>query len=361
MVRIDSPTSTAIRFLRFPLIVLVVFIHNRFVEVRYSGHAETLYVSAWAEYVRTIISTIIARPAVPLFFLISGYLLYSKNPTQSQNIVAKAKTIAAPYITWTILSLGFFGLAQNLQVTKPFFSNQTNLIGNFKGVDWIDAFAGRFTDRAPYPFIYQFWFLRDLFILNIIFPAIKVLCEKISAVFLTLLVVLWFTGFSLHLVPMEAAFFFSVGCLLARRNVTISCLAKIPLSGISAAYIALIALQIYSNAKADSLVCKINILIGAIFILKMSILLLQNQSIRSKSIKLESYAFFVYASHEPLLTILRKLSVRMIPQNSLTVLTLYFFVAGLTITLSLLTGKLIRTVFPKIYGLLTGERTFKFS
>lgn len=69
--------SKVISFLRFPLIVAVVFIHSQPHEVIIGGISlvDSNNLNTYT-YVNFLISGVIARVAVPLFFFISGFLFF---------------------------------------------------------------------------------------------------------------------------------------------------------------------------------------------------------------------------------------------------------------------------------------------
>ena len=71
--------SESINMLRFPLAILVVFVHVFGADVDVSVlHASGLTGLAVYDYIRLFFSVVIARSAVPIFFIISGYLLFLK-------------------------------------------------------------------------------------------------------------------------------------------------------------------------------------------------------------------------------------------------------------------------------------------
>lgn len=75
---VDENVSKRIISLRFLLIVFVIFIHNNPTEVNFADGTEIYTIPIYVNIIRELISNIIARTAVPLFFLISGFLLYTK-------------------------------------------------------------------------------------------------------------------------------------------------------------------------------------------------------------------------------------------------------------------------------------------
>ena len=75
--------------LRFPLAILVVFVHsfgadNDIVQL----HACGLTGAAVYDYVRLFCSVVIARSAVPIFFIISGYLFFLKVEEYGKQVYA---------------------------------------------------------------------------------------------------------------------------------------------------------------------------------------------------------------------------------------------------------------------------------
>lgn len=65
--------------LRFPLAILVVFVHGFRADIDITElHASSFTDAAVYDYIRVFFSVVIARSAVPIFFIISGYLLFLK-------------------------------------------------------------------------------------------------------------------------------------------------------------------------------------------------------------------------------------------------------------------------------------------
>jgi surface polysaccharide O-acyltransferase-like enzyme len=151
----------------------VVFIHNTLNKgVTFSDGTQIFEVPLYVAKIKELAGAFTGI-AVPLFFLISGFLLYIKEPKFLENLNKKCRTILLPYILWAILVTIFLFTAQSFSFTKPYFA--TNIVRDFKIIDWIDVFVGKFTAVRgyQYPLVYQFWFLRDLFVLNLLFVIIK--------------------------------------------------------------------------------------------------------------------------------------------------------------------------------------------
>ncbi len=353
---INSKLSKRIISLRFLLIIFVVLIHNNITEIKFSGSNLLIERSKYVEVVINLFSNIIARVAVPLFFLISGYLLYLKESKFSSVLRKKTKTILLPYLIWNILVVIFFFTAQSFSFTKLYFANPQNIIRNFGFIDWIDIFVGKFTERAPYPIVYQFWFLRDLFILNLLFLIIKKAVDIFPIGILVLSLVLWLSGINIYIVSTEALLFFTLGYYIVKFSLDIKSIDSIKIIDISVIYLITIIVELFFP-KSFVIIHNVNIIMGSVFFIKLTYYFVQNEKVYNVLAWLEGFAFFVYAFHEPTLTIFKKLSVRIIPMHDSLILLQYFGVAILGISISLILGVFLKKTFPKIYAVLTGGRT----
>ena len=101
--------SESINMLRFPLAILVVFVHGFGADIDVSElHASGLTGLAVYDYIRLFFSVVIARSAVPIFFIISGYLLFRKVEEYSKQVyVGELKkrwhSLVIPHLSWNVL------------------------------------------------------------------------------------------------------------------------------------------------------------------------------------------------------------------------------------------------------------------
>ena len=115
----DELQSKTIAFLRFPLIVGVVLIHCYYKELPIGG----VKVPVMDEYpiyklIADLFSQVLARTAVPLFFLISGYLFFYKSsfswPMYGSKLRKRAQTLLLPYLFWNGALVGLHLLIELL-------------------------------------------------------------------------------------------------------------------------------------------------------------------------------------------------------------------------------------------------------
>ncbi|MDR3284102.1 MAG: acyltransferase family protein, partial [Treponema sp.] len=310
---IDGQLSKRINSLRFLLIVFVVFIHSGITEEGLAGRNITVEIPIYVAKIQIIVSDIISRVAVPLFFLISGFLLYAKEPKFSTVLKKKSRTLLLPLLLWNLLFVLVYFLMQNLSFTKAFFnSSAEDLIHNYSLLDWIDVFVGKFTARREYnfPFDYPLWFIRDLYILVILFIGIKKAIDKFPFGTFIVFFILWITNITIYIISPEALFFFSLGYYIVKYSLKVNKIDSIKIYELSIIYITTILIELFFNEYVP-IIHKINIIIGCMFFLKISLYFVKNVKLYAALVWLEKYEFIVYAIHAFILPQLLKLSIKL--------------------------------------------------
>tara|TARA_R110002072_G_scaffold154386_3_gene304200 strand:+ start:1032 stop:2177 length:1146 start_codon:yes stop_codon:yes gene_type:complete len=157
-----------IRFLRPVLILLVCAVHIPYIagytsETTALGSPQTLF--------SVYLKDVIARGAVPLLTVISGYLaFYSfKKYSYKSFLLKKIQTLLIPFIVFNLIT--FFGLYTLATLSG---NNAGNINSIQTAKDFISAIFG--FNRLPInPPLY---FLRDLFIISIFAPLINIIVKK---------------------------------------------------------------------------------------------------------------------------------------------------------------------------------------
>jgi hypothetical protein len=352
---IDSTLSKRIHSLRFLLIVLVVFIHNIVIErgINFADGTQTFFVPVYVFKIKEFVGTFTCA-AVPLFFIISSLLLYSKEIKFTDNVKKKCKTILLPYFLWITLEIIFRLVMQNFSFAKPYIAN---LITDFSVWDWLGAFTGKsgFFAADGLPLNGPFWFLRDLFILNIFFLVIKKVIDAFPAGSFILFFILWIGEINIHIVGSGALFFFALGYYIVKYNIDYKKLDHIKIYDIGIMYSITIILRLFFADKIPVIHC-INALIGVLFLIKCSNYFIMNEKIYRLLLELEKQQFFVYAAHGVFLTILIKLSSKIMPMNGGWLLIHYFGICVLCIILLTVIGMFFRKVLPKMFSIMNGGR-----
>ena len=200
-----------IRQLRLPMIILVTFAHS------YGGVEEgySLLTSDWNtyEFLKLLISQTLVKVAVPVFFIISGYLFFANVKqwdflTYKQKMIRRIETLLIPYMVWNVL------MAIKLR------SFSWNMFWAYwcpagTQIDWL-GHEQLMTAPANMPL----WFLRDLMVISLFTPIIYIGVRRLGWWLLALLTPLYLSGICTFTPGLSAyaVYFFPLGASLSIRQ-----------------------------------------------------------------------------------------------------------------------------------------------
>ncbi len=356
---IDKVSSVRLSMLRFPLIVGVVFIHTYGNEVVLSnstmGVTSTSYL---IDFIRNLFSEGIARIAVPLFFLLSGYFFflnfYYSAENYSKKVKSRISTLLIPFLFWNAFTLLLLALAQYLPATQPFFSEKSDPISTFGVFDYLNAIFG--LNRSPIS--YQFWFIRDLIVMSLLAPAIYLILKKVPRIFFLVIFTLWFFKLWPIYVPSVAAFaFFYAGAYFAHTNISLFTLDRFGFL-LTVFYLGILLVDTMTkDYMLNSYIHNIGILLGIVSMLFVSKFIVGLNVARNALLWAGGCSFFVFAVHEPMLRVVQKISYKVLaPSTDMAVLSLYFLIPTLVIISSMLLYVSIKSIAPKFLQLISGGR-----
>ena len=220
MSAISNESSIRLRLLNFPLIIGVVYIHAYSTTIDLAGVSlGPSHLNYLTDFVRTLISQGLARIAVPLFFLMSGYFFFLGCSWSwrgyARKLAARARTLLLPYMFWTILVVAVHFLGLSIQPVKEYFDGDLALLSQFSAFDLTNTIFG-FT-RAPVA--YHFWFIRDLMLLMLCSPLIILLVRYVAWPFLGGVFWLWISaGWPIYTPDAVGVLFFSLGIYMAMKE-----------------------------------------------------------------------------------------------------------------------------------------------
>ena len=353
--RLNSELSERILILRFPLMLGVVFIHAYDPSI---GRGVGLQYEGWAGLVITYISVGIAAVSVPLFFLISGYLFfYGFTATPAgfcSKILKRGRSLLIPLVFWNVLCIVIFGIAQAIPATRQYSSGRSAPIATFTLFDYVNAIIG--VNREP--IAYQFWFVRDLMLLMLLSPLVYFLLKKVPWLFLSAVAIWWSldTVWSMPVLSRESILFFSIGCLLGLRAIDLRVVDKVAV--LSWFFLPLsIADALTKHLVMSGQIHRLSELCGIFSVLCLTKYVRQVPASRNALAALSASSFFLFASHEPLLTVVRKLSYRPFPSPSQTVVLALYFADTLVVTgLCVAAYYACSKAMPHVTGMITGGR-----
>lgn len=362
--------SKTISFLRFPLIVGVVLIHSHFDEVVING-VDLTKGGNFPVYTMSsfLISGIFSAIAVPLFFLISGFLFFHGVITFTgqiylQKLKKRVRSLLIPYLFWNLLVITFFFLSQTF--LPGLMSGNNKMICDYSISDWIWAFWNtnminslNNIDLGAYPICFQFWFIRDLMVVMLFSPVVYLLVKRLRKYAVLCLGILWGFSWWFDVVGFNsgAFFFFSAGAYFSIYRKSFLTLLKpiLPMAVISYGLIVMVELC-FKGQVWCSYLHNIGILVGIVLVIALSARFIKTEEWRANSFLSDS-SFFIYAYHAMPLAFGVKILFKLLqPRTDGMILGLYLLCPAVTILIGLALYYLLQKYFPKVTSVITGGR-----
>lgn len=373
---IDQQSSQRLNLLRFPAIVGVVYIHAYGTTVISAGTTFGLaQTNGLTDFIRNLISQGLARIAVPLFFLMAGYLFFANfrwsKRTYVHKLRTRLRTLLVPMVFWGCLGLALVALVQALPSIQviPYFIAKDDLVAQYTPMQYLNAILG----LRWYPFAYHFWFIRDLIILVLLAPVIAVLLRFAALPYLALVFVCWVSGvwplpepvilgrvlggWPIILPAAMGLFFFSAGALCGLKGQSLFAFDRYGPKILMLYLPILLADAFWYQAWFNMYLHRVGLVVGVAGALYATKLLLPCQRLQQVLIRLGGASFFVYAAHEPLLGITRTLAFKYLPLDwPYTMLLLYLFIPLLVMAPLVLLHRLLLAHCPRVLAMITGGR-----
>ena len=370
----DSTLSQVITALRFPLIVLVLFVHSNFKGVSFAwDNALKASFSLPIGNINLSLGTFIdfisgslAPLANPFFFFISGLLFFHCRQFTRKVYINKIRhrlqSLLIPYILWNLLFLLIIAIGSSLRpgwtaiIDKP-LSNFT--IKDYLLIFWDTSLIGQKGGLAT-PIDIPLWFVRNLMVLSLVSPfiytTIHFLSRRHKSLALFMLIIFLY---AIHYLPDQwegwgqSLLFFSLGATFTILKWDVTKLFKpYGIYGIIGACLFYWA-QLANLMYAALIVTIISL---TTYIIERR----QQQGLTSKLIPniLTDSSFFIYAAHTlPQGIILWSLKLEWLPITGATsALIVYFLSPVILTTVCLLSFILLRRISPISLYFLTGGR-----
>jgi len=348
-----------IKVLSFFLVVLVVIVHSY--NTGFNADPEGLHsISGINGFIQEFICQGLNRIASPLFFIISGYLFFVNISGSAGDFIRKARkrffTLIIPYVFWSVWGIVLYLFLQAVLPASVSFSK--GLIAHYNPGEILYTI---FLDPVPY----QLWYVRDLILFVILSPVLYYLLKYLKFFLVVLLIMTWLFDVNFVVFKNQSLLFFSLGAyiswyagdLVARKSTQVVIVASSLWILINLVKTILIYND-YQDLNVLLVLHKAGIAAG-ITAINFSYNLFFNDEekiLKLKYFGIVSFSFFLFASHEPVCTILKK-GLLMISGTGETALFIVFLIApALTIALCLAIGYALKRHLPKFYGTITGWR-----
>ena len=244
----------------------------------------------------------------------------------------------------------FYFVFQQLPVVSEYFTNPENVVADWNFSGWLRAYGVTVIS----PLLYPLWFLKYLFLMNVLSKVYLVVIKKFPVLSLAVLLGAWFCLHNYS--EVQAAVFWGLGCFLVVKQPDFEKLLKKKWL-IAAGYVLLLTLDTVLQDKVpNDLINKLCILWGIVFwFVRMTEF--KSEKFSRVLIKLSGFAFSIYLFHEMNTFILKKLSAKLLPQTALMQLVEYLGIPVVIFVYCLVLSILMKRFLPKVYGLVTGNRS----
>ena len=349
---------TKIKVLSFFLVVLVVFVHSYNIGVR-MGTWEGQTTLGINYFLQEFFCNGFNRIASPLFFIISGYLFFVNITGKRDDFIRKVKkrfiTLIIPYLFWSLWGILFYWILQTLPETKMLFTK-----GLIKEYGLQKLLNTIFLDPIPY----QLWYVRDLTVFAILSPIIYLIIKYLKIYAVLFFMVMWFYDFHFVVFRSQSILFFVLGAFISTKNEWFLKPGPPHRVWIFTPFWILILLfktwLVYSGSDDTLLLTtlhKIAIVFGVLSIHCIYDTLFRNVELAKKNaFKIVSFSFFLFASHEPIITVFKKGFFLMTGDGEIASFVIFLAAPMLTILLCLLVGYYLKRLAPNFYGTITGWR-----
>lgn len=369
---IDEIQSKAIDWLRFPLIIAVVFIHmNPKVNMKEVDYTN-LSMNNIYSIIGTLGSKLLPSIAVPTFFLFSGYLFFYKLKewnleVYQHKIKSRIKTLMIPYLMWNIIPVIVYTLFRILKYNNNGWEYLQEVFSHgFFSIFWDYHTWGKGENilgwaTASYgPFNLPLWFLRDLIVVTLLSPLVYYFVKYTKfygILFLSILYCfkIWLTipGFSV-----KAFFFFSFGAyfsIYAKNMVAEFRKVKWLWSILALVSVGLSLFFVGTKINRYSIITYV--IFGTITAINIASYLIEYGKVTLNNTLAKS-TFFIYATHTSLILSLVNGTYDSYfkPTSDIAAILKYLIVPLLTTGVCLGLFFLMKRYTPKALTFLTGSR-----
>ncbi|MBL7826468.1 MAG: acyltransferase [Saprospiraceae bacterium] len=358
--------SQKIRVVSLLCMVMVVMVHAYNLPERYL-HAMSMVQAPMTlnNFLQLFLGNGFSRFAIPLFFMISGYLNFPKPDVPYRDVAWKRfRTVFVPYLLWSGFGLLLYAGVQE----NDFFWRATEkaALGAYSDIP-VKAYSwGQWLYRwilEPIPF--QLWFLRCLFTYTLLTPLLLRGLRRAPGILLSFFGMLWFIDFNLLIVEGMGLLFYSMGLLLRDRNIDLQQPPRWfnwPLA--ASLWMALLLLKTwlaFGDYTGPSTTAQLFLFRGCQALGVPVIWFGVDRLLRGRTpapvwIALSSYTFILYGMHAPLLHVISEGMFLTYGESDTTRWWVYLVTVTAVTGVCLGFGWLLKRFTPGVFSWLTGGR-----
>lgn len=373
---VNQDFSKRITAMRFILACFVVLIHSE-------GSISEMDAIPITRFLIDFVKSGFFSVAVPMFFVISGYLFFVKDEGYFPMLQKKAHSIGIPFLFWPMASVIIYTILQHTPFISQFFEQSSFF---FKRHNIINTFIAEAPDPEKQKtlfdgilmggYVYQFWYVRNLIVLFILSPIFKFLFKKIPlATFITVLLCYLLSSFECFyfldiLGISRSILFFGIGYIFAKINLDtffekIDAIHPAEVAIVSILFASLVAIFKQTNfIEMANIFEKFDVFFMVFVCVYFSGRFARRKNAFSKLSSLSHYSMWIFCAHQPILmATFNKLTDRLLLPfittstiSQLALFVIFFTRATICVLFLLFIGKILHRICPKVLAFVTGGR-----
>lgn len=364
----DREVSRTISFARISLVVGLVFLH-------YGSYPNSQIspfrgIDVHEHQLATGINSFVLFSffsVVPLLSMISGWLFFSFDDSDARKaLTARIRK----RFTSLYLPLVFWNLAFLAAMLAVYAASPDHPLLHELNIDFATAAKRKYVNAifaiTAHPIGFQFWFVRDLFVTALVSPVLWFLLRRAPWPTAAVLATCWLTEVDTAIFfRADVVFFFFLGGMVRRRRAALH-VGRNATIAFSLLYIALIALRTLAPYAVDfsaganryvlDVATRATRVVGVVAcwgIFQRIALTEAGEMVG----RFGSFAFFLHASHYPLLAEVKILLWRLLPaETDGWMLAHYAASVVVTVVIGVGAGLLVARRWPRVFALMNGGR-----
>lgn len=377
----NQSTSASIALLRFPLACMVVFLHAISGDIMADiENLDYLNLTGWdaCSLLEISLSHVITHVAVPVFFIISGFLFFQKLDRWDwaiwkDKMRRRYKSLFLPYILWCsifvlfvlgkkILGVIVHGKSLSGIVIWLSSKNYLHLLWDCSSFgEGRTSWFGYIIPHTTTPLLFPFWFIRDLMVIVLLAPVIWLFLKSLGKTWIVFMVFLYVSGtwIDIHGLGLSAVFFFSWGGYFGvKRKDMIESFFRYRFLVYPAFAFLFLFTTAYDgiNTYTGNIFYPFFNIVGMIVTLCLSLEVYRKWRLEPNEF-LAGSCFFIFASHAFILSYCNSFLTSFIGNyNPVVTIVVYLLTPTITIALCLLFYSFVRKYLSNYSYLLTGGR-----
>ena len=361
----NSLLSETIAVLRFPMAVLILLLHSSFEhEIKdgisiFEGWNAPVY-----HHLDFIFVHNICNIAVPLFFLISGFLFFKESSLTKEQyklkIRKRIKSLLVPYLIWNAIILILYYVVQTLAPSMN--SGRNKFIVDYTFHDYLMSFWSMSfinKDGVSGPIDSPLWFIRDLMVVMVISLFLYFLIKKMKVLMPAILTIAYIAGINTGIqgLSMSALTFFSLGAFFGIVKLDFVKMSRdiMPFTGILYIFLLFVIVLQMGSDGMHTWFSELAVLFGVFGVIGIASYMVERYSFKISAF-LTSSTFFIFASHSEILKITIRLTSRLGINSDLFYCAAYFICPMVTLLFLLAIYWALTKTMPTVASVLSGGR-----